>query len=113
MAKKCEFMYDKFSDRLMISSKKPEDKIIGSIRTLNIIIDFTTKNKIANIEIKKVSDYLKSIDINPEILINLSEANLMFKSCRDGYLIYFILKSDSQTERIPFNIQSKIMSCTN
>lgn len=107
MNKTCSFMYDDFSDRLLISCKKPEDKITGSIRFLNTTLDFTGKNKIANIEIKKASDYLKSLEFNPKILEKLTDAKIMFKTCRDGYLVYFILKHGKEVERIPFNIPSK------
>lgn len=106
MTKKCSFMYDDFSDRLMISCKKSSDKVAGSVRVLNLIIDFTSDNKIANIELKKASDYLKSLHLNPEILNELTDASLMFKQCRDGYLIYFILKTNEKIERIPYNIHS-------
>ena len=105
MAVACDFMYDEFSDRLLIS-RNLNEKIVGSIRIFNLTIDFTTKNKIANIEIKNVSEYLKSIEINPKILNHLTSTKLMLKQCREGYLIYFILESNSNTERIPCNIQS-------
>lgn len=107
MNKKCSFMYDNFSDRLMISCKKDSEVIVGSIRVLNLNIDFTQENKIANIELRKASDYIKSLGLNPKILNNLTNAQLMFKQCRDGYLIYFILQSKNKTERIPYNIQAR------
>ena len=109
MAKKCSFMYDDFSDKLLISCKKDNEKVAGSIRVLNLVIDFTTNNKVANVELRKASDYLRSLDLDPKMLENLSEANLMFKQCRDGYLISFILKAKNKTERIPFNIHSQKM----
>ena len=109
MDKKCSFMYDNFSDRLMISCKKDSDVITGSIRFLNLNIDFTSNNRIANIELRKASDYIESIGLNPKILNNLTDVQLMFRQCRDGYLIYFILQSKNKTERIPYNIQSQKM----
>ena len=101
------FFYDEFSDRLMISTKKNTDMIKGSVRFLNLTIDFTTENKIANIEIKHISEYIASIGINPLILKELDDVKLVFKSCRDGYLIYFIFKSMGKVEKIPYNIQAK------
>jgi len=100
-------MYDDFSDRLMISCKKDSDVVIGSIRVLNLNIDFTSGNKIANIELRKASDYIKSLGLDPKILNNLTSAQLMFKQCRDGYIIYFILQTKDKTERIPYNIYSQ------
>lgn len=106
-------MYDDFSDRLLISCKRQNEKVIGSMKFLNTTLDFSNKNKIVNIEIKKVSDYLKSIDINPKVLENLKDAKLMFKMCRDGYIIYFLLNSGKEIIRIPFNIPSKKMLISN
>ena len=99
------FLYDDFSDRLMISCKSPNDKISGSVRVLNVTLDFTTDNRIVNVEIRNISDYITSIGLNADILNELEDAKLMFKQYRDGYMIYFILKSKhGNIERIPFNV---------
>ena len=57
MNKSISFMYDELSDRLLISSKKESEVVLGSVRHLNITLDFTTKGRIANIEIKHASKY--------------------------------------------------------
>ena len=107
------FFYDELSDRLMISCKKPEDKIIGSIRVLNVTLDFATNNKIVNVEIRNISEYISSLGLNAEILVNLEYAKLMFKQYRDGYIIYFILKPmHGNIERIPFNVPMKPVLAT-
>ncbi len=103
------FMYDRFSDRLMISSKKKSGNVKGSIRFLNLTLDIGFDSKIANVELRKAGDYLRSLDLNPKILENLNEADVMFKQCRDGYLISFILKSGKTVERVPYNIQFQKM----
>ena len=107
MAKKFSFMYDDFSDRLMISCKKDSDKIKGSMRVLNLILDFTNENKLVNIELKKASDYLKLLKIDSSILNNLTKAEMIFKQCRDGLLIYLLLQSKDRIEKIPYNIYSQ------
>ena len=99
------FMYDENFDRLMISNKKSKDKIYGSVRVLNVTLDFTTDNQIVNVEIKKISDYLKEIGLNPSILDDLNDVQLISKQYRDGYMIYFILKTNKGIiERVPFNV---------
>jgi hypothetical protein len=102
--KKNVFIYDDFSDRLFISSKGNSDKVYGSVRVLNLTIDFTQENKPVNVEIRRASKYLESIGINPRILNNLTNAEVVFQQKRDGYLIYFILYSGKRVERIPYNI---------
>jgi uncharacterized protein YuzE len=105
--KKFVFVYDDFSDRLLISCKKKDDKIYGSARVLNLVITFTTNKKVVGIELKKASKYLESLKINPEILNHLTGAELVFQQLRDGYLIYFLLHSGEKTERIPYNVISE------
>jgi len=107
MKNKFSFMYDDFSDRLFISCKKDSDIIKGSIRILNLILDFTTDNKIVNVELKKASEYLKLLKINPKILNNLTNAEIVFKQCRDGFLISFLLQDKNKIEKIPYNIYSQ------
>lgn len=102
------FFYDDFSDRLMISCKKPEDKVIGSVRILNVTLDFTTDKRIVNVEIRKASEYISPIGLNPEILSNLQDAQLTIRRYNDGYVIYFILTpKQGDIERIPFNVPMK------
>lgn len=89
----------------MISAKKADDIVKGSVRILNLTLDFSTDNRIINVEIRKISEYFSSIELNPEILNNLEDAQLIFKTYRDGYVLYFILKSkQGEIERVPFNI---------
>ena len=107
MKNKFSFMYDDFSDRLLISCKKDSDKIKGSIRVLNLILDFNSNNKLVNIELKKASEYLKSLKINPSILNNLTNAEIVSRQCRDGLLIYFLLQNKNIIEKIPYNIYSQ------
>ena len=90
---------------LMISCKKPADKVVGSVRVLNVTLDFATDNKIVGVEIRNISEYISSLGLNADILNNLEDAKLMFKQYRDGYMIYFILKpKQGNVERIPFNV---------
>ena len=102
--KKYIFHYDDFSDRLFISSKSEHDVMYGSIRILNLILDFTTDKRPVNVEIKEASKYLKSIGIDPAILHKLTNAEVIFQQKNDGYLIYFILHAGKQIERVPYNI---------
>ena|SRR3989339_981463 len=106
-SKEFRFMYDDLSDRLMIASKRKDEVIQGSIRVLNLILDFTSSGRIANIEVLQVSRYLESLGINSEILNNLTNAEITVQQQRDGYLIYFVLQAGQKIERIPFNIITK------
>ena len=104
MNKALTFIYDDFSDRLYISSKKPSEKVYGSARVLNITLDFTSDKRVVGIELRNASKHLGSIGINPEILSKLTGAEIVFQKQRDGYLIYFVLHTGLKVERIPYNI---------
>lgn len=112
MKNEFRFMYDDFSDRLMIASKKKDEVIAGSVKVLNLVLDITPAGRIANIELTNASKYLESIGINPRILNELTSAEIVIKQQRDGYLIYFLLCSGTKMERIPYNILTeKASSC--
>jgi len=104
MTNKCKFHYDDFSDRLFISCKSEDEKVHGSVRVLNLTIDFTAENKAVGFEIVEVSKYLESLGIDSKILNNLTNAEFVFEQKRDGYLINFILHAGTHIERVPYNI---------
>lgn len=104
MSKKCRFMYDDFSDRLLISCKKKEDVVSGSVRVHDLILTFDSNKQVIGAEIKNASKYLEQIGLNSNILNSLTGADLVFQQKREGYLIYFILHSGKITERIPYNL---------
>jgi len=108
MIKKDTFMYDPDLDSIMIFNKINDDeKVYGSVKILNLIFDLTTKNRIANIEIKNVSDYLKSIEKNPEILNNLKSARINVNQVRGGFIMQIILTGENKTENIPYTIPTE------
>ena len=85
MIKKDTFMYDEDLDRLMIfNNLKDNEKVYGSVRILNLVLDITTKNRIANLEIRNVSEYLKSIEKDSNILKMLSSAKIDVIQVRGG-----------------------------
>jgi len=105
MKKTCTFIYEEMTDRLFISCKHDSDKMYGSVRLLNVILDVTTKNELVNIELLDASQYLESLGIDSSILHNLIEVEISFKQIRQGYLIVFVLKSNNQIIPVPYNIQ--------
>jgi len=108
MIKKETFMYDEDLDRLMIfNTIRDDEKVYGSVDILNLTIDITTKNRIANIEIRNVSDYLKSIEKDPNILKGLNNAKINIMQVRGGFLIQIILAGLNKIEKIPYTIPTE------
>ena len=75
-------MYEDMTDRLFVSRKDSSDKIYGSIRILNVILDVNTNNEVANIELLDASQYLESLRIDSSILNNLTGVELSFKQIK-------------------------------
>jgi hypothetical protein len=108
MIKKDTFMYDENLDRLMIfNNLKDDEKVYGSVRILNLVLDITTKNRIANLEIRNVSDYLKSIGKDSNILKIMNSAKIDIVQVRGGFLIQIRLIGLNKTEKIPYTIPTE------
>ena len=108
MEKKNTFMYDEDLDRLMIfNNLKEDEKVYGSTQILNLVLDITTKNRIANIEIRNVSEYLKSINKDPTILKMLDSAKINVLQVRGGFIIQITLAGLNRIEEIPYTIPTK------
>ncbi len=97
-----KFDYDETTDSLFISNKKKGEKIQGSAEIGNIIIDFTTQGKVANIEFFGISDYLKMAGFNPSaILNNLREVKLNIYQQKGAILIFAQLTTPNVKKIIP------------
>ena len=108
MIKKETFIYDEDLDRLMIfNNLKADEKVYGSVHILNLVLDITNNNRIANIEIRNISDYLKSIGKNPDILKNLDSAKIGIVQVRGGFLIQILLVGLNRIEQIPYTIPTE------
>src|SRR3989344_919055 len=108
MIKKDSFMYDEDLDRLMIfNNLKDDEKVYGSVRILNLVLDITTKNRIANLEIRNVSDYLKSIEKDSNILKIMNSAKIDLVQVRGGFLIQIMLIGLNKIEKIPYTIPTE------
>lgn len=105
MIKKDTFMYDEDLDRLIVfNNLKEDEKVYGSVNMLNLILDITNKNRIANIEIRNISDYLLSLDKNVELLKELTEVKINIQQVRGGFLMNILLITKNKIEKIPYPI---------
>jgi hypothetical protein len=69
-----------------------------------MVLDITTENRVANIELFDASKYLQSLNIDPNILNSLTETSFNIQKLNDGYHIVIILKSNKKTIKVPYNI---------
>lgn len=105
MARKYRVYYEKQYDRLMIAGKSDEEVMAGSVRLLNVILDFNIENKVVNAELLHASEYLNSLGLNADILTKATNGTLSFRQLRNGYEIVFILMAGKKIVPIPYNIQ--------
>ena len=105
MERKYRVHYDSEYDRLMVIGKDNSDVISGSVRVLNVILDFNSENKVVNAELLHASEYVASLGLDANILEKISGGSLSFRQLRNGYEIAFILMIGKKITPIPYNIQ--------
>ena len=95
------FDYDDVSDSLIISAKKRDDKVHGSAEIGNLILDFTNNGKIVNVEFQNISKFLGMININPNILAELTEVRLLVQEQKGAISLFALLKTQNFQQSIP------------
>ena len=98
------FDYDDISDSLIISRKKSEDVMQGSAEIGNLILDFNSNGKIVNVEFQKISDFLRMMNVNPDILQELEDAELIVHEQRGAISLFALLKTPTLNQPIPLAI---------
>ncbi len=95
------FDYDDISDSLIISRKQSDEKVQGSAEIGNLVLDFTSDGKIVNVEFQNISKFLRMINVNPNILNELTEVNLIVQKQREAISLFAILKTPYLEQTLP------------
>lgn len=95
------FDYDEVSDSLIISRKQPNEKVQGSAEIGDLILDFTSNGKIVNVEFQNISRFLEMMNVNPSILNELIEVNLIVQKQRGAISLFAILKTPTLRQSLP------------
>jgi uncharacterized protein YuzE len=98
------FDYDEVSDSLIISRKQDNEKVQGSAEIGNLILDFTSDGKIVNVEFQNISEYLKMMNVNPQILNKLTEVNLIIQKQKGAISLFAVLKTPTLKQPVPLAI---------
>ena len=80
---KKKFHYDEYGDSLIISNRQENEKVRENFEVGDIIFSLTGKGKIVSIEIRAVSSFLESCNINPNILKNIKKVSLKIISAKN------------------------------
>ncbi len=88
------FMYDDFSDRLMVFNKDKNEKVDDNHIFGDFIVSLSESGEVVGLEIIGISDVLKEYDIDSSILNNLKNVELKAVSRKGVIYIYFNLESE-------------------
>lgn len=95
------FNYDEISDSLIISRKQENDKVHGSAEIGNLILDFASDGKIVNVEFQNISKFLELMNINSQILNELTEVNLIVQKQNRAIFLFAMLKTPTIKQPLP------------
>lgn len=84
------YSYNDYNDSLIISTRQENEKAVENFMLGDIIFSLTKKGKIVSIEIRGVSYFLESCNINPEILTNIQNISFEVVARRDS--LFIVLK---------------------
>jgi len=87
------FSYDEYSDSLIVSARQEGEVVRENFEVGDIVFSLTGKGKIVGIEIKEVSGFLESCDVNPEILREIEDVELRVVPKRET--IFLVLKIET------------------
>lgn len=105
METQSNFDYNPLNDSLIVSRKKEDEKVYGSVRIGNLILDMTEEGKILSLEISNISDFFEKVDMDSEILNNLTCAELIVEQEVDHAWLFLELKTDTiQLKKVPIAI---------
>lgn len=90
---KKNFHYDEYSDSLIVSNREEKEIVKRNFEVGDIIFSLTGKGKIVSIEIRGVSSFLESCNINSAILKNAKNIELQILPKRGA--IFLLLKIEA------------------
>jgi len=102
-----KYIYDDFIDSIVISSKKKTDRVRGSVKIGDIILDLTSRGKVVGLEIKKFSAFLKSFKIQ-ESIQGITSVDMSVTYKPDGIIIFIYVKFKKEEERLPIYISTEL-----
>lgn len=98
--KKCRFSYSDLDDSLIVSCKEENENIKERFKFGNFIFNLTGRGKIVGIQLLDASKILPEYNINPNLLNELKEINLITAQRNECLIIALILVFKNQQAKI-------------
>ena len=101
MGKKCRFSYSDTDDSLIISCREPNENIKQNFLLDGIIYSLTGKGKIVGLQIRNVSNLFLETNINPDILDDLKEIEMIAIPKENGLFVGLKIITNKSELKLP------------
>lgn len=98
--KKCRFSYSNLDDSLIISCKEENENVKERFELGNFIFSLTGRGKIVGVQILNSSEVLSDYNINPNLLNEIKNINLIVAKKQGCLAIALILNFQNQQGKI-------------
>lgn len=98
--KECKFSYSNLDDSLIVSCKEDNENVKERFSLGNFIFNLTGRGKIVGIQVLNASEVLPEYNINPNILEELKNINLITAQKNGCLYIALILMFKNQEAKI-------------
>ena len=101
-----KFMYDEYTDSVIIANKQKTDKVEGSIKIGDIILDMTKEGKIVGLEIRHATNFFKECNIEADVS-DIISADFLAKHNPDNIIILLHLQFKEKEETVPLYLSTE------
>ncbi|VVB83853.1 Uncharacterised protein [uncultured archaeon] len=98
--KECRFSYSGLDDSLIVSCKEENENVKGRFSLGNFIFSLTGRGKIIGIQVLNVSEVLPEYNINPNLLKEIKDINLITAQKEGCLVIALIFTFKNQQAKI-------------
>jgi len=98
--KECKFSYSDLDDSLIVSCKEENENVKGRFGLGNFIFNLTGRGKIVGIQVLNVSEVLPEYNINPNLLKEIKEVNLITAKKEGCLVIALVFTFKTQQAKI-------------
>ena|SRR3989338_6815026 len=101
-----KFMYDEYTDSVIIANKQKTDKVEGSVKIGDIILDMTKEGKIVGLEIRHATDFFKECNIEANAS-DIISADFTAKQNPDNIIILLHMQFKEREETVPLYLSTE------
>jgi len=104
--KECKFSYSELDDSLIVSCREENENVKQRFSLGNFIFNLTGRGKIVGVQILNSSEVLSDYNLNPNLLNEIQEVNLLVAKKDDCLMIALIFTFQNQVGKISLPIMN-------